>query len=293
MNVRIVAAALLALMASATWADDEWHSLFNGRDLSGWTPKIARLRRRVKITRDTFRVEDGVIKVSYDKYGKFEGQFGHLYSPTSPTRSYIAAACEYQVRRRERVPDESPAVGQTRNSGVMIQAPDATRACATTRNFPVTIEVQLLATGASAGKSDRQRLHAGHQPGNERQAAAGPHHRLQLEVLSPRRVGDGGDRGAWQRPGDPAHQRGGSVALPASATGSARPGCQGAARGRRAAAARVWPHRAAGRKPARLVPQHPHQAVAEIVDAVFSKDPQGRVVQPTRSQKKPEWTNEN
>ena len=29
---------------------------------------------------DTFRVEDGVLKVCYDQYPKFDNQFGHLFS---------------------------------------------------------------------------------------------------------------------------------------------------------------------------------------------------------------------
>ena len=69
-----------ALLACATVhaADAEWHSLFNGRDLAGWTPKIAK-HPVGENWADTFQVEDGVIKVSYDKYGKFDRQFGHLF----------------------------------------------------------------------------------------------------------------------------------------------------------------------------------------------------------------------
>ena len=60
-------------------ATGEWHSLFNGKDLSGWTVKINKHPLGENYA-DTFRVEDGVIKVSYDRYGKFDEQFGHLYS---------------------------------------------------------------------------------------------------------------------------------------------------------------------------------------------------------------------
>src|SRR5688572_27962041 len=57
----------------------EWHSLFNGRDLTGWTIKINKHPLGENYA-DTFRVEDGVIKENYDGYGKFDEQFGHLYS---------------------------------------------------------------------------------------------------------------------------------------------------------------------------------------------------------------------
>ena len=47
---------------------------------------------------DTFRVEDGVLKVSYDKYPKFDGKFGHLFykTPVLP----LPAAHRVSVRRR-------------------------------------------------------------------------------------------------------------------------------------------------------------------------------------------------
>ena len=72
-----MAVLLLSTGANAP-AADEWRSLFNGKDFSGWTPKI-NTHPLGENYADTFRVEDGVIKVSYDKYAKFEDRFGHLY----------------------------------------------------------------------------------------------------------------------------------------------------------------------------------------------------------------------
>ena len=46
---------------------DEWTVLFNGRDLTGWTPKIAGAEPG-EDPWNTFRVEDGLHKVCYDKY---------------------------------------------------------------------------------------------------------------------------------------------------------------------------------------------------------------------------------
>ncbi len=55
-----------------------WISLFNGKDLTGWTPKIAghALGENYK---DTFRVEEGLLTVAYDQYEKFDNRFGHLF----------------------------------------------------------------------------------------------------------------------------------------------------------------------------------------------------------------------
>ncbi len=72
---------------------EEWTQLFNGKDLTGWTPKI-RGQKLGENWNDTFRVEDGVLKVSYDKYDTFDRRFGHLFYE-KPFSNYILRI-EYQ-----------------------------------------------------------------------------------------------------------------------------------------------------------------------------------------------------
>src|SRR5215467_2863449 len=55
-----------------------WVSLFNGKDLNDWIVKIYHHEVGDNFG-NTFRVEDGMIKVRYDKYDAFNEQFGHLY----------------------------------------------------------------------------------------------------------------------------------------------------------------------------------------------------------------------
>src|SRR5690349_11872942 len=57
---------------------NEWISLFNGKDINDWVVKINHHETGDNFG-NTFRVEDGIIKVRYDKYDKFNEQFGHLY----------------------------------------------------------------------------------------------------------------------------------------------------------------------------------------------------------------------
>ena len=56
-----------------------WISLFNGKDLDGWTVKIAGHDLDDNYG-NTFRVKDGVLLVSYDKYDQFGKQFGSIYT---------------------------------------------------------------------------------------------------------------------------------------------------------------------------------------------------------------------
>lgn len=115
----------------------EWQALFNGEDLTGWTPKI----RGYRLGEDplkTFRVEDGLLTVSYENYDAFDNRFGHLF--------YAEPFSNYRLRVEYRFVGEQCPGGPSwavRNSGIMIhcQPPET---MAVDQNFPVSIEVQLL-----------------------------------------------------------------------------------------------------------------------------------------------------
>lgn len=137
------------LGSSAISADDPkkeegWISLFNGKDLTGWTPKIKGYPAGENYA-DTFRVEDGVIKVAYDRYSKFDEKFGHLFS--NQTYSNYKLRIEYRF-----VGDQCPGGPSwaIRNSGVMIHG-QAASALRKDQDFPVSIEVQFLG-GAAKGE---------------------------------------------------------------------------------------------------------------------------------------------
>src|SRR5687767_14197451 len=72
---------------------EEWKPLFNGRNLDGWIVKIHHHETGINYG-NTFRVEDGIIKVRYDQYQDFDDQFGHLYYQTP--FSYYHLKLEYR-----------------------------------------------------------------------------------------------------------------------------------------------------------------------------------------------------
>lgn len=136
---------LLAFAVLAASAEDGWISLFNGKDLDGWTPKIKGYPLGENFA-NTFRVEDGLIKVRYDGYGgAFKNRFGHLFYKTALTNYLLRV--EYRFVG-EQLPD-GPGWAK-RNSGAMIygQPPESMRV---DQDFPVSIEVQLLG-GLGSGK---------------------------------------------------------------------------------------------------------------------------------------------
>jgi hypothetical protein len=134
----VLSLAVIGLSSATGKAADEWNSLFNGKDLTGWTPKI-KGNALGEDPANTFRVEDGKLCVRYDGYGKkFAERFGHLFHQT-PFTNYVLRL-EYRFVG-EQLPD-GPGWA-IRNSGIMIhcQPPGSMRK---DQDFPVSIEVQLL-----------------------------------------------------------------------------------------------------------------------------------------------------
>lgn len=139
MSIRLYFAAVAVCMVSAGAfaADGEWVSLFNGKDLDGWTPKIRGYEFGENYA-NTFRVEDGAIKVSYDGYDAFDEKFGHLF--------YKEPYENYRLRIEYRFTGEQAEGGPgwaQRNSGAMLHCQDPAT-MTKDQKFPVSIEVQML-----------------------------------------------------------------------------------------------------------------------------------------------------
>ena len=116
---------------------EEWVSLFNGRDLEGWTVKIAGHDVGVNFA-NTFRVEDGLLKVVYDGYEDFNDQFGHLFY--NQEFSHYKITIEYRF-----VGDQQTGAPEwaLRNSGVMLHSQDP-HTIPRDQDFPISVEMQFL-----------------------------------------------------------------------------------------------------------------------------------------------------
>ena len=127
------------------YAPGKWVSLFNGKDLTGWTPKI-RFQKLGEDPRNTFRVEDGLLKVGYDNYDKFGEAFGHLFFEDSFSHYRFRVVYRFVGEQCEQGPKWA-----FRNSGVMVHGEDP-KQMADDQDFPASIEVQLL---GGDGTNDR------------------------------------------------------------------------------------------------------------------------------------------
>ncbi|GAO43348.1 3-keto-disaccharide hydrolase [Flavihumibacter petaseus] len=130
--------AAINAISQKTPSPGKWIQLFNGKDLNNWTVKIAGHPVGENYG-NTFRVENGVIKVSYDQYNnQFKEQFGHLFY--KGTFSAYLLVVEYRFTG-DQIKD-GPGWAY-RNSGLMLhgQTPES---MVLEQDFPISLEAQLL-----------------------------------------------------------------------------------------------------------------------------------------------------
>jgi hypothetical protein len=117
--------------------DAEWTDIFNGTDLNNWTIKI-HYHDAGENFGNTFRIEDGMIKVRYDQYGDFNDQFGHLYYNTPFSHFHLKLEYRFVGELHQGAPDYT-----LRNSGVMFHSQDP-RSMPKEQNWPISVEMQFL-----------------------------------------------------------------------------------------------------------------------------------------------------
>lgn len=122
----------------------DWRPLFNGKDINDWFVKIHHHETGDNFG-NTFRVEDGMIKVRYDQYDKFNEQYGHLYFKTPFSYYHLKFEYRFVGEWRKDAPEYT-----ILNSGIMYHSQDP-RTMPKEQDWPISIEMQLLA-GLGDGK---------------------------------------------------------------------------------------------------------------------------------------------
>lgn len=153
MKIKTVLSTALIVSMTACASTDEsakeekhseptWKPIFNGTSLEGWIPKFNgyALGENYK---DTFRVEDGYLTVSYDNYDRFTNEFGHLFYETPYSHYRIRATYRFIEHKDSYEPNGPKLQWALRNNGLMLHA-QAPETMAVNQDFPASIEVQLL-----------------------------------------------------------------------------------------------------------------------------------------------------
>ena len=150
-----------------------WTKIFNGQDLTGWSPLIHKSAYKADAYK-TFRADpvNHVLKVTYEDYpgGTFDDRCGLLY--------YDKFLTNYRVRVTYRFlePQAKNPVGWGKNnSGLMIFGIDPATVTGDPE-FPPLIEIQLLGAGSSGGSTTPNVCVPGGMTMSKNTAACGDNH---------------------------------------------------------------------------------------------------------------------
>ena len=116
---------------------DRWIQLFNGKDINDWKVKIAGYPLNNNYG-NTFRVENGILKVSYDGYTRFDEKFGHIFYKQKYSHYLLGIEYRFTGEQCPGGPDWA-----LRNSGAMLHSQDP-ESMLQNQDFPISIEIQLL-----------------------------------------------------------------------------------------------------------------------------------------------------
>jgi hypothetical protein len=133
-----LAILLFACNHSVNDSKDNWITLFNGEDLNDWIVKVNHHYPGVNFG-NTFRVEDGMIKIRYDQYSDFNDQFSHLYFKEPFSHFHLKFEYRFTGELQQGAPDYT-----LLNSGVMFHSQDP-YSILKEQNWPISVEMQLLA----------------------------------------------------------------------------------------------------------------------------------------------------
>ena len=127
--------------------ENDWEVLFNGKNLDGWEIKI-RGEKLGENFKNTFKVKDSSLKVSYENYENFNDKFGHIFYTKSKYKNYhLSLEYKFSGEHLSGAPGWS-----IKNSGIMLHSQDPS-SMLLDQNFPVSAEVQLLGGLGSGNRS--------------------------------------------------------------------------------------------------------------------------------------------
>ena len=146
---QVLGASLLLLLGceviNSQETNDGWETMYNGNDLNGWTTKVHHYEVGDNYA-DTFRAEDDMVKVRYDKYeGDFNNRFSHLYYDKPFSDFHFTVQYRFVGELYTGAPEYT-----ILNSGVMFHSQDP-RTMLKEQDWPISVEIQFLA-GIEEGK---------------------------------------------------------------------------------------------------------------------------------------------
>ena len=118
-----------------------WKQLFNGKDLNDWNYHFSGYDYNVNPF-NTLKVENGLLKVDYSGYERWNGEFGHF--AREEIYSHFLYAVEYRFVGDQTLGGPGWAF---RNNGIMFHS-EPMSSMTKNQDFPISVEAQLLQRGS-------------------------------------------------------------------------------------------------------------------------------------------------
>ncbi|HEX5555447.1 MAG TPA: DUF1080 domain-containing protein [Chitinophagaceae bacterium] len=120
-----------------------WIQLFDGKDLKGWEVKIAGFPLNDNFAH-TFRVDSGLLKVSYDGYDSLmKGRYGHIFYKKKFSAYLVVAEYRFYGSQLKDAPRWA-----FLNNGIMLHCQDP-KTMTLLQDYPISLECQLLGSDST------------------------------------------------------------------------------------------------------------------------------------------------
>ena len=145
----VVIFSVLAISAYSQKSNDKgWTQMFNGKNLEGWIVKIEGYAMNDNFA-NTFRVENGLLKVSYDGYGGLlNNRYGHIFYKKKYS-AYLVVV-EYRFYGNQ---TKDGAKWAYLNNGIML-ACQSPQSMMLKQDYPISIECQLLGSDSAVSNTN-------------------------------------------------------------------------------------------------------------------------------------------
>lgn len=150
MKIFIVLVFSLLTMRASSQKNNQsgWTQMFNGKDLKGWDVKIEGYKLNDNFA-NTFRVENGLLKVSYDGYdGLMKNRYGHIFYE----KKYAAYLVVAEYRFYGDQTKDGPGWAYL-NNGIMLHC-QSPQSMMLKQDYPISIECQLLGSDSSVSQTN-------------------------------------------------------------------------------------------------------------------------------------------
>ena len=133
----LILSGLYPVLSNCQSQNGSWEQIFNGKDLDDWTIKVRGFEPGENY-KNTFRVEDGMMKVSYDEYEEYNDRFAHIFYNEKLTNYRIRVEYRFVGEQAKNAPGWA-----LLNSGIMLHC-ESPHDMDIDQGFPTSIEAQML-----------------------------------------------------------------------------------------------------------------------------------------------------